>query len=421
MQKKKLNPFKIAQAQLDEAAKKLGLTPHIHQLLRKPMREYHVTIPVKMDSGKIKRFKGFRVQYNDARGPCKGGIRYHPDETIDTVRALAAWMTWKTALLNLPFGGGKGGVICNPKEMSSGELERLSRGYIRMIFKYIGPKVDIPAPDVYTTPQIMAWMMDEYSKLIGYYCPGVITGKPVEVGGSLGRDDATARGGVYTVREAARHLKLDTKGATVAVQGYGNAGLNAAILSQEIFGCKIVAVSDTKGGIYDPNGFDPKAVVEHKRKVGSVINFPGTEFISNENLLELNVDILWPAALENVITKENAPRIKAKIIAEAANGPTTPDADGILYKNGVFVIPDFLCNAGGVTVSYFEWVQNITGLYWELEEIHRRLDEKMTRALHNTLNMSLEHKVNMRVAANMIAVERVARAMELRGWRKKIK
>lgn len=411
-----LNPFKIAQTQLDEAAKRLGLVSRIHRLLRKPLREYHVTIPVKMDSGKIKRFKGFRVQYNDARGPYKGGIRYHPDETIDTVRALAAWMTWKTALLDLPFGGGKGGIICNPKEMSSGELERLSRGYIRKIFKYIGPKIDIPAPDVYTTPQTMAWMMDEYSKLIGYYCPGVITGKPVEVGGSLGRGDATARGGVYTVREAAKHLKLDTKGATVAVQGYGNAGSNAAILSREILGCKIVAVSDTKGGIYDPNGFDPKAVVEHKRKAGSVINFPGTEFISNENLLELDVDILWPATLENVITKENAPRIKAKIIAEAANGPTTPEADKILYKNVVFVIPDFLCNAGGVTVSYFEWVQNITGHYWEIEEIHQRLDRKMTRAFYDTLKMSLEHKVNMRVAAYMVAVKRVARAVELRGW-----
>lgn len=416
--KESLNPFKIAQAQLDEAAKRLSLTSRLHQLLRKPMREYNITIPVKMDNGKTRQFKGFRVQYNDARGPCKGGIRYHPEETIDTVRALSAWMTWKTALLDLPFGGGKGGVICNPKEMSSGELERLSRGYIRKIFKYIGPEKDIPAPDVYTTPQMMAWMMDEYSKLKGYYCPGVITGKPVEVGGSLGRDDATARGGIYTVREASNHLKLDTKTATVAIQGYGNAGSYAAILSQEIFGCKIVAVSDTKGGIYNPDGFDSQAVLEHKKKTGSVINFPGTEPVSNEDILELDVDILWPAALENVITKENAPRIKAKIIAEAANGPTTPDADKILYKNGVFVIPDFLCNAGGVTVSCFEWIQNITGDYWKLKEIHQRLDKKMTKAFHDTLKTSLGHKVNMRVAAYMVAVKRVASAMELRGWGK---
>ncbi|MEA3328802.1 MAG: Glu/Leu/Phe/Val dehydrogenase [Candidatus Omnitrophota bacterium] len=416
MQKKRLNPFKIAQSQLDEAAKKLSLAPAIHRLLRKPMREYHVTIPVKMDNGKIKRFKGFRIQYNDARGPCKGGIRYHPEETVDTVRALSAWMTWKTALVDIPFGGGKGGIICNSKKLSVKELERLSRGYIKKIFKYIGPEKDIPAPDVYTTPQIMAWMMDEYSKLKGSYSPGVITGKPIEIGGSLGRGDATARGGVYTVREAAGHLKINTKKTTAAVQGYGNAGSYASILSQEILGCKIIAVSDTKGGSYDPNGFDPQAVLEHKKKTGSVINFPGTKFISNEDLLELDVDILWPAALENVITKENAPRIKAKIIAEAANGPTTPEADKILYKNKVFVIPDFLCNAGGVTVSYFEWVQNITNLYWEIEEVHQRLNRKMTKAFHDALDMSVKHKINMRVAAYMVAVARVARAVELRGW-----
>jgi len=416
MQNKGLNPFKIAQAQLDESVKKLGLAPRIHRLLRKPIREYCVTIPVKMDSGRIKRFKGFRIQYNDARGPCKGGIRFHPDETIDTVRALSAWMTWKTALVDIPLGGAKGGVICNPKTMSRGELERLSRGYIRKIFKYIGPEKDIPAPDVYTTPQIMAWMMDEYSKLTGSYCPGVITGKPVEIGGSLGREDATARGGVYTVREAARHLRLNTKNATVAIQGYGNAGSYAAILSREILGCKVVAVSDTKGGIYKPDGFDPHSVLQHKKKTGSVINFPGAKPITNKDILELDVDILWPSALENVITKENAPKVKAKIIAELANGPTTPDADKILYNNKVFVIPDFLCNAGGVTVSYFEWVQNVSSFYWELEEVHQRLDKKMTKAFKDTLDMCLKRKVNMRVAAYMVAVDRVARAMELRGW-----
>ena len=416
MQNKRLNPFKIAQAQLDESVKRLNLTPRIHRLLRKPMREYCVTIPVKMDNGRIKRFKGFRIQYNDARGPCKGGIRFHPEETIDTVRALSAWMTWKTALVDIPLGGAKGGVICNPKTMSCGELERLSRGYIRKIFKYIGPEKDIPAPDVYTTPQIMAWMMDEYSKLKGYYCPGVITGKPVEVGGSLGRGDATARGGLYTVREAARHLRLNTKNATVAIQGYGNAGSYAAILSREILGCKVVAVSDTKGGIYKPDGFDPHSVLQHKKKTGSVINFPGAKSITNEDILELDVDILCPAALENVITKENAPKVKAKIIAELANGPTTPDADKILYNNKVFVIPDFLCNAGGVTVSYFEWVQNLSNFYWELEEVHQRLDKKMTKAFKDTLDICLKRKVGMRVAAYMVAVDRVARVMELRGW-----
>jgi glutamate dehydrogenase (NAD(P)+) len=412
----KPNPFKIAQQQLDTAAKLLKLDPRLWRILRTPMREFKFTISVKMDNGKIKKFVGFRVQYNDARGPCKGGIRYHPEETIDTVRALAAWMTWKTALVDIPFGGGKGGVICDPKKMSKGELERLSRGYIRKIWKEIGPERDIPAPDVYTDSQTMAWMMDEYSMLRGYYCPGVITGKPIEIGGSLGRQDATARGGIYALREATKYLKLDTKEATVAIQGYGNAGSFAAILSRKILGCRIVAVSDSKGGIYDPGGFDPGEVLEHKRKTGSVVNFPNTKPILNEDLLELDVDILWPAALENVITKENAQRIKAKIIAEAANGPTTPEADEILYKNKVFVIPDFLCNAGGVTVSYFEWVQNLYNYYWTEEEVHQKLDAKMTKAFHDVLNTSLAKKVDMRTAAYLVAVNRVAEAMRLRGW-----
>lgn len=412
----KPNPFKIAQQQLDTATKLLKLDPRLCCILRTPMREFKFTIPVKMDNGKIKKFQGFRVQYNDARGPCKGGIRYHPEETIDTVRALAAWMTWKTALVDVPFGGGKGGVVCNPKEMSRGELERLSRGYIRKIWKEIGPEKDIPAPDVYTDSQTMAWMMDEYSKLRGYYCPAVITGKPIEIGGSLGRQDATARGGIYTLREAAKYLRLDTKKATVAIQGYGNAGSFAAILSQAILGCRIVAVSDSKGGIYDSNGFNPQEVLEHKRKTGSVVNFPNTKPVSNEDILELDVDILWPAALENVITQENAQRIKAKIIAEAANGPTTPEADKILYKNKVFVIPDFLCNAGGVTVSYFEWVQNLYSYYWTEEEVHQKLDAKMTKAFHDVLNTSLAKKVDMRTAAYLVAVNRVAEAMKLRGW-----
>ncbi|GAB4400366.1 MAG: Glu/Leu/Phe/Val dehydrogenase [Anaerolineales bacterium] len=412
----KLNPFKIAQQQLDEAAAILKLEPGIHALLREPMRELHVTIPVKMDDGSVKVFKGFRVQYNDARGATKGGIRFHPEETIDTVRALAAWMTWKTAVVDIPLGGGKGGVICNPKEMSKGELERLSRGYIRAIAKFIGPETDVPAPDVYTDPQIMAWMMDEYSVITGHNVPGVITGKPLPLGGSAGRGDATARGGVYTIREAAKVLGLNLKGAPCAIQGYGNAGYFGHILAQEILGLKVVAVSDSKGGIYKADGLDPKAVSDHKDKTGSVVNFPGAKNITNEELLELDVLVLIPAALENQITEKNAANIKAKIVAEFANGPTTPEADKILFAKGVYVIPDFLCNAGGVTVSYFEQVQNAYDYYWPLEEVHEKLDKKMTAAFHAVHEMAQKHKVNNRVGAYLVAVHRVAEAMRLRGW-----
>ncbi len=410
------NPFEIAQAQLDTAAEKLGLDPGVHAVLREPMRELHVSLPVKMDDGSVKVFKGFRVQYNDARGPNKGGIRFHPDETIDTVRALAAWMTWKCAVVDIPLGGGKGGIICNPKKMSDGELERLSRAYIDAVGRIIGPEKDIPAPDVYTNPQTMAWMMDEFTKLRGCYSPGVITGKPIPLGGSAGRGDATARGGMYCLREAAKHLGLDLPGATVAVQGYGNAGYYAAKLVKELFGSKVTAVSDSRGGITNEAGLDADAVLEHKNQTGSVVGFPGSKPISNEDILELGVDVLFPSALENVITEENAANVKAKISVELANGPTTPEADSILYKKGVFVIPDFLANAGGVTVSYFEWVQNIYAHYWEEEEVHVKLDRKMTRAFHDVLAMSLEHKVDMRVAAYMVSVQRVAEAMRLRGW-----
>lgn len=412
----KPNPFQIAQEQLDACAKILKLDPATHALLRIPMRELCVSIPVKMDDGFVKVFQGFRVQYNDARGPTKGGLRFHPDETIDTVRALAAWMTWKTALVDIPLGGGKGGVICNPKEMSQGELERLSRGYVRAIWQIIGPDKDVPAPDVYTTPQIMAWMMDEFSKIAGKNQFGVITGKPLSIGGSPGRGDATARGGWYTVREAAKVEGIDLKKATVAVQGYGNAGYYAAYLGKTLFGSKIVAVTDSKGGIYNKNGLDPVEVNEHKAKTGSVVKFPGTEPISNEEVLELKVDILWPSALENVITEKNAPKIKTKILAEAANGPTTPEADNILYENGVHVIPDFLCNAGGVTVSYFEMVQNFYMYYWDEKEVHEKLDKKMTAAYRTTLDTSKKYKINMRQAAYVVAVQRVAEAMKTRGW-----
>ena len=411
-----MNPFKIAQAQLDKAAEKLGMDEEMHAFLREPMRELCVSIPVKMDDGATKIFKGFRVQYNDARGPTKGGIRFHPEETIDTVRALAAWMTWKCAVADIPYGGSKGGIICNPKEMSRGEIERLSRAYVRAIGRFIGPEKDIPAPDVYTNPQIMAWMMDEYSKLMGYNVPGVITGKPIPVGGSLGRGDATARGAVYTIREAAKVIDLDLKGATVAIQGYGNAGSFGAILMKKLMGCKIVAVSDSKGGIYNSNGIDPKEAFEHKRKMGSVIGFEGTENITNKELLELDVDILMAAALESQITRENADRIKAKLIVEVANGPTTPEADEILYKNGKFIIPDFLCNAGGVTVSYFEWVQNTYGYYWTEEEVHKKLDEKVIKAFHDVCEMAKKKNVDNRTAAYMVAVNRVSEAVKIRGW-----
>lgn len=410
-----LNPFKIAQEQLDMAARLLKLDPAVHSLLREPKRIIEVTFPVRMDNGQVKAFKGFRVQYNDARGPCKGGIRFHPQETIDTVKALAAWMTWKTACVGIPLGGAKGGVICNPKEMSRGELERLSRAYIDAIAVALGPERDIPAPDVYTTPEIMAWMVDEFAKIRGYYAPGVITGKPIALGGSEGRGDATARGAAYTIREAAKKLNIPLRGAAVAVQGYGNAGSYAAILLQEM-GARIIAVSDSKGGILSEKGLDPNAVLQHKQKTGSVVGFSGTKAITNEDLLEEQCDILVPAALENVITSKNASRIKTKIVAEAANGPTTPEADDIMLKNKIFDIPDFLCNAGGVTVSYFEWVQNIYGLYWPVEEVHERLDRIMTKAFNDVFDMHVKHNVNMRMAAYMLSVQRVAEAMKLRGW-----
>jgi glutamate dehydrogenase (NAD(P)+) len=412
----KENPFKVAQRELDDAARRLKLAPGIHEALRWPVREIHIRIPVTMDDGNVRVFEGFRVQYNDARGPTKGGIRFHPDETIDTVRALAAWMTWKCAMLDLPLGGGKGGVVCDPKKMSKGELERLSRGYIRALARYIGPDSDVPAPDVYTTPQLMAWMMDEYSVICQRNQFGVITGKPLNVGGSAGRGDATARGGIYAVREAAQELGLELNGATVAIQGFGNAGQHFAELAAQLFNCKVIAVSDSRGGSYNPEGLDVKAVLEHKQATGSVVECKGGRAISNEELLELKVDVLVPAALEEVISIENAPRIKARTIAELANGPTLPEADAILEKNGVHVIPDFLCNAGGVTVSYFEMIQNFSMRYWEEDEVHQRLDQKMTKAYWCVLSTAKEHKVTMRQAAYMVAVKRVADAMKTRGW-----
>lgn len=417
-----LNPFKIAQSQLDKAAKALNLDPAAHALLREPMRTLIVRFPVRMDDGSVKVFTGFRCQYNDARGPTKGGLRFHPEETIDTVKALAAWMTWKTAVVGIPYGGAKGGVICDPKGMSEREIERLSRAYFSAVSQIVSPEKDIPAPDVYTTPQIMAWMMDEFSKIKQYNTPGVITGKPIPLGGSLGRGDATARGGMFTIREAAKLLNINLKGATVAIQGYGNAGQFAHELMVQMFGSKVVAVSDSRGAIYKEDGLDFKSLVEHKSKTHQVKGFPGAKSIegdadaANAKLLEMDVDILIPAALENVITKENAGKIKAKIVAELANGPTTPEADIILHKNHVFDIPDFLCNAGGVTVSYFEWVQNNYAYYWDIDTVHERLDKIMTTAFHEVYKMHKEKDVDMRTAAYMVAVTRVVEAMKLRGW-----
>jgi glutamate dehydrogenase (NAD(P)+) len=410
------NPYEIVQRQIDKCASILGLSADITAVIKSPMRELHVSIPVRMDDGSLRVFQGFRVQFNDARGPGKGGIRFHPDETIDTVRALSAWMTWKCSLVDLPLGGAKGGIICNPKEMSQGELERLSRAYIRSIYSFIGPEKDVPAPDVYTNPQIMAWMMDEYSMLAGKQQFGIITGKPLNIGGSPGRGDATARGGMFTIREAAKKLGIDLKKATVAIQGYGNAGYYAARLCQEMLGCKVVAVCDSKGGVYNKAGIDPKAAFTCKEEKGSVCELKGNTRVSNEEILALDVDILIPAAIENVITSANAHLVKAKIVAELANGPTTPEADDILFKNGVHVIPDFLCNAGGVTVSYFEMVQNAYMFYWDEAEVYQKLDKRMTAAYHSVLETSQKYKINMRQAAYVVAVKRVVDAMKVRGW-----
>ena len=411
-----LNPFAIAQAQLDKAAGILQLNPDMHAFLREPLREFHFSIPVRMDDGHTQTFKAFRVQYNDARGPAKGGIRFHPDETIDTVRALAAWMTWKTAVCDVPLGGGKGGIVCNPRNMSAGELERLSRGYMRAVARFVGLHQDVPAPDVNTNPQIMAWMLDEYETIHGAHEPGVITGKPLMLGGSAGRGPATAMGGMVTIREAAKLLGMELKGATCAIQGYGNVGSFAHYLAHNLLGLKVVAVSDEFGAIYSAHGLDPAVVSAQMRRTGKVGGTPGSEEIGNSQLLELPVDILIPAAIENQLTGANADRIQARIIAELANGPTTPEADAIFRRKGIYIIPDFLCNAGGVSVSYFEMVQNTYGYYWTEEVVQERLDQKMTTAFHAVHEMAEQHGVETRMAAYLVAVNRVAEAVRARGW-----
>ncbi|MFP3213862.1 MAG: Glu/Leu/Phe/Val dehydrogenase [Nitrososphaeria archaeon] len=405
----------MALQQLKKAADLLNLEEDIREILSHPQREVQVSLPVRMDNGKIKVFIGYRVQHNNARGPYKGGIRYHPNVSLDEVRALAMWMTWKTAVLDLPLGGAKGGIVCDPKTLSPGEIERLTRRYAYAISGIIGPYEDVPAPDVYTGPQHMAWIMDTYSILKGHLEPGVITGKPVEVGGSLGRNDSTSRGVAIVVAEAARKLNINIKGATVAIQGFGNVGSNAAIIMAKEYGMKVVAVSDSKGGIYNKSGLNVEKVLAEKEKSGTVTTYKDAEKITNDELLTLDVDVLVPAALEQVITKDNAEKIKAKIIGEGANGPTTPEADEILYQKGTMVIPDILANSGGVTVSYFEWVQNLERLQWPLEEVNKMLEQKMVKAFNDVYEASKKYKTDMRTAALTVAVSRVSQAIKLRG------
>jgi glutamate dehydrogenase len=414
---REINSFEIVKNLIDTSVKKLNLSRSVYEILSEPQRVLTVTIPVQMDDGSIKVFTGYRAQHNNALGPYKGGIRFHQDVNLDEVKALSTWMTLKCAVANVPYGGGKGGVIVNPKTLSQGELERLSRGYIRAIAPVIGADLDIPAPDVGTNGQVMGWMMDEFARIRGYNEFGVITGKPVIVGGSLGRVEATSRGCVFVIREAARVTGLKLKEATVVVQGFGNVGSIAARLLQQEDGCRVLAVSDSTGGIYNPNGLDIAAVEEHKARTGSVKGFPGSKEISNEELLALECDILVPAALENQITDKNAGKIKAKIVAEGANGPTTPEADRILAERKILVLPDVLANAGGVTVSYFEWVQNQYGYYWSEEEVNNRLERKMVEAFNNVFSLYSKRKdVDMRGAAYMVAIERISEGMRMRGW-----
>jgi glutamate dehydrogenase (NAD(P)+) len=409
-----LNPFRIAMRQFDTAAEKLGLDPGLREVLRRPKRALSVSVPIKMDDGTLKVFEGFRVQHNNARGPCKGGIRYHPNVSFDEVQALASWMTWKCATVNIPFGGAKGGIICDPKKLSKGELERLTRRYAYEISPLIGPDMDIPAPDVYTDSQVMAWIMDTYSMTHGHSAPGVVTGKPVFLGGSAGRNEATARGCVFTIGAACEVKGIRLSQATAAVQGFGNAGsITAQLLSKE--GARIIAVSDSHSGLFNRNGLDIAAIAAHKEKTGSLAGFRGAEAISSAAVLEVDCDVLVPAALENQITIANANRVRAKIIAEAANGPTTPGADAILYDDGVLVIPDILANAGGVTVSYFEWVQDLQELFWDEDEVNSKLEKVMLRSFKDVHTTTEKYGVDMRTGAYILAINRVVQATQWRG------
>jgi glutamate dehydrogenase (NAD(P)+) len=408
------NPWHNAQRQFDEAAELFRLDPSLRCVLREVKRQLIVTFPVKMDDGSTRMFEGYRVQHNVARGPAKGGIRYHPGVTLDEVKALAMWMTWKCAIAGLPFGGAKGGVVVDPKRLSPGELERLTRRYATEISIVIGPESDIPAPDVNTTPTVMAWIMDTVSMEQGFSIPAVVTGKPLSVGGSQGRSTATGRGVMFVALEACRKLGRDPAQSTVAVQGFGNAGAVAARLMAEQ-GFTICAVSDTSGAIYGSGGLDVPAVIKHKEKTGSVAGFPGSEAISDADVLEAPVDVLVPAALENQITMANAGNIKASLVLEAANGPVTPDADALLFQRGVTVVPDVVANAGGVTVSYFEWVQDLQSFFWDESEINSQLEKIMTRAFNDTWQMSREHNMSLRNGAYFVAIDRVAEATTARG------
>ncbi len=408
------NVFGNAMKQFDVAAKKLTDVPKdLLDAAKKPKRSLIVNLPIKMDDGSIKTFTGFRVQFNDSRGPTKGGIRFHPNVSLDEVTALSFWMTIKNTVAGIPYGGGKGGIIVNPKELSEGELERLSRAYFKAISAFVGEKIDVPAPDVYTNSQIMSWMMDEFEKVKGKHAPGVITGKPIALGGSLGRDKATAQGGLFVLLEAIKALNVE--GKNMVIQGFGNAGSVMAELANNA-GFKIIAVSDSKGAILDETGLDVEKLIKFKQKNKSVVGFEGAKEISNEKLLELDCDVLVPAALESVITEKNADKIKAKIILELANGPTTPEADLILNKNGVTVIPDVLANSGGVTVSYFEWVQNIQGYYWSLEEVNEKLKNKMVQAFNNLLSTKNKYDCSFRESAYIYSIKEITNAMKLRGF-----
>ena len=408
------NPWQMTLSQLDEVAKEINLDENIHQILRYPKRCLTVSIPIQMDNGKIKVFTGFRVQHNVTRGPAKGGIRYHPSVTLDETKALAMLMTWKCAVVGIPYGGAKGGIICEPRKLSLKEIEKLTRRYISEIISFIGPERDIPAPDVNTNPQVMAWIMDTYSMDVGYSVPGVVTGKPISIGGSLGRNTATARGVMFTLMNAAKKLKLDLFEKTIAIQGYGNVGGNLAhLLSDE--GYKIIAISDVEGGIYNPKGLDPRKVSLALKKSGSVISFKDADKITNQELLAVDCDVLVPAALENQIHEHNADKIKAKLIVEAANAPITPQADKILEGKGIFIIPDILANAGGVTVSYFEWVQGLQAYFWTEREVNLRLRDIMQKAFDKVYRICGERKVTMRKAAYILAIERVAEATRVRG------
>ena len=409
-----LNSFRIAMRQFDTAAEKFGLEPGLREVLRRPRRWLSLSLPVKMDDGSIRVFEGFRVQHSNARGPCKGGIRYHPNVTLDEVKALATWMTFKCAIVNIPFGGAKGGIVCDPRELSKNELERLTRRYAYEISPIIGADRDIPAPDVYTDSQIMAWIMDTYSMTHGSSSPGVVTGKPTFLGGSFGRNEATARGCLFVIRSACEVTGVQLDRSTVAIQGFGNAGAIAAELLAKA-GATIIAVSDSRGGILNRAGLNIPALLEHKAKTGLVSSFPAGDPISSDALLELQCDILVPAALENQITLENADRIKARIVAEAANGPTTPDADAVLHQRGVMVIPDILANAGGVTVSYFEWVQDLQELFWDEDDVNRRLERVMVKSFIDVHTAAKKYQVDMRTGAYILAIDRVATATRVRG------